>query len=34
MLGLSRFLISLGSAVVPSAFRDDWTREWEAELCW
>ena len=32
MRGLSRLLIALGSAVVPSAFRDDWTREWEAEL--
>ena len=32
MLRLSRLLIALGSAVVPSAFRDDWTREWEAEL--
>ena len=32
MLGLSRLLIALGTAIVPCAFRDDWTREWEAEL--
>ncbi len=32
MLVLSRLLIAIGSALVPSSFRDDWTREWEAEL--
>ncbi len=32
MLVLSRFLIAIGSALVPSSVRDDWTREWEAEL--
>ena len=32
MLVLSRVLIAIGSALVPSSVRDDWTREWEAEL--
>jgi putative ABC transport system permease protein len=32
LLALSRLLISLASAIVPSAVRDDWTREWHAEL--
>jgi putative ABC transport system permease protein len=32
MLALCRLLISLGSAIVPVAFREDWTREWHAEL--
>ncbi len=32
MLALCRFFVSLGSAIVPSSMRDDWTREWHAEL--
>ncbi len=32
MWRLTRFLIGLGTAIVPAAFRDDWSREWEAEL--
>ena len=32
MLTLCRFLISVGRAIVPVAFRDDWAREWHAEL--
>jgi predicted permease len=32
MLTLCRLLIGLGRAIVPVAFRDDWTREWHAEL--
>jgi putative ABC transport system permease protein len=32
MLALSRLLIRLARAIVPGAVRDDWTREWHAEL--
>jgi predicted permease len=32
MLALARALVALSSAVVPAAFRDDWTREWQSEL--
>jgi putative ABC transport system permease protein len=32
VLALCRLLITLGGAIVPSALRDDWTREWHAEL--
>jgi putative ABC transport system permease protein len=32
VLALARLLLALGSAIVPLAFRDDWTREWRAEL--
>jgi putative ABC transport system permease protein len=32
MLALCRFFVSLGSAIVPSSMRDDWTCEWHAEL--
>lgn len=29
---LCRFLLALGRSIVPVSFRDDWAREWEAEL--
>jgi putative ABC transport system permease protein len=32
MLALTRLLIALGAAIVPASLRDDWTREWQAEL--
>ena len=32
ILALCRALIAIGRAIVPAAFRDDWTREWHAEL--
>jgi putative ABC transport system permease protein len=32
MLRFSRLLVSIAAAIVPSAVRDDWTREWHAEL--
>ena len=32
MLALCRALIAVGRAIVPAAFRDDWSREWHAEL--
>ncbi len=32
MLAFCRLLITLGGAIVPSSLRDDWTREWHAEL--
>ena len=32
MLTLCRLLIRFGRAIVPIACRDDWTREWQAEL--
>ncbi len=32
LASLCRALIAIGSAVVPAAVRDDWTREWRAEL--
>jgi predicted permease len=32
VLTLCRVLIRLGRAIVPGAYRDDWTREWQAEL--
>ena len=32
MLTLCRLLIGVGRSIVPLSFRDDWTREWQAEL--
>ena len=32
MLTLCRLLIGMGRAIVPVSLRDDWTREWQAEL--
>ena len=32
MLAMCRALIAVGRAIVPAAFRDDWSREWHAEL--
>ena len=32
MLALCRLLIALGRAIVPASCRDDWTREWQAEI--
>jgi putative ABC transport system permease protein len=32
VLALCRLLVALGGAIVPSALRDEWTREWHAEL--
>jgi len=32
MLSLCRGFLAIGRAIVPSAVRDDWTREWRAEL--
>jgi hypothetical protein len=32
MLTLCRALITLAAAIVPASFRDDWIREWRAEL--
>ena len=32
MFTLCRMLIGVGRAIAPVSFRDDWTREWQAEL--
>jgi predicted permease len=32
MLALTRLLIALAAAIVPGSLRDEWTREWQAEL--